>query len=478
MSLPHVVVLGAGPAGVGAAYELRRTGKAKVTVLEQQAVVGGNAGSFETAGQRLDYGSHRLHPACEPRILHDIQSLLGDDLLLRPRRGRIRLRGKWIHFPLKPVDLFLRLDRGFAASVVRDMVARRLRATNGGVPAAESFASVLRASLGPTICDDFYFPYARKIWGRSPQELSAIQARRRVSASSFGKLARKVISQIPGLKPPGAGQFYYPRRGFGQISEAYADAARQNGAELMLGWKVTGVERAADESTRWVVEATRGGEARRIEADFVWSTLPISLLARLVRPAPPREVLDAAGGIDYRSMILVYLHLDVDRFTDVYDAHYFPGADIRITRLSEPKNYAALREPRGYTTLCAELPCSPDDPWWPMEDAELGKLVSDDLTRAGLPLRRPPVSVTVKRLRHAYPIYLTGYERPFGVLDAWSESMPGLLTYGRQGLFAHDNTHHALAMAYGAAECLEGDRFDEARWSRYREVFATHVVED
>ncbi|HJU88859.1 MAG TPA: FAD-dependent oxidoreductase [Gemmatimonadaceae bacterium] len=478
MSLPHVVVLGAGPAGVGAAYELRRTGKATVTVLEQQSAVGGNSGSFEAAGQRLDFGSHRLHPACEPRILRDIQQLLGDDLLLRPRRGRIRLRGKWIHFPLKPVDLFLRLDRGFAASVLRDMVARKLKHTNGSAPTAESFATVLRASLGPTICDDFYFPYARKIWGRAPQDLSAIQARRRVSASSFGKLARKVISQIPGLKPPGAGQFYYPRRGFGQISEAYAEAARAHGAELLLGWKVTGVERSATNAERWVVEATNGTETKGIEADFVWSTLPISLLARLMRPAAPREVLDAAGQIDYRSMMLIYLHLDIDRFTDFYDAHYFPGADVRITRLSEPKTYAALAEPRGRTTLCAELPCSPDDPWWSMSDAELGKLVSDDLARAGLPLPRPPVSVTVKRLRHAYPIYLTGYEHPFGVLDAWSESIPRLLTYGRQGLFAHDNTHHALAMAYGAVECLEGGQFDEARWREHRNVFATHVVED
>ncbi len=476
MTQPRIVVLGAGPAGVGAAYQLRRTDRAHVTVVEQQLAVGGNSGSFEAAGQRLDYGSHRLHPASDPGILRDIRDLLGADLLLRPRRGRIRLRGKWIHFPLKPVDLFLRLDRGFAASVLRDMVARRF---NGKHPAGEeSFASVLRESLGPTICQDFYFPYARKIWGRSPEELSAIQARRRVSASSFGKLARKVMSQIPGLKPPGAGQFYYPRRGFGQISEAYAEAALAKGAELLLGWKVSAVERASGDDAGWVVTATRDSESRRIEADYVWSTIPISLLARLVRPTPPPQVMEATTGIDYRSMLLVYLHLDVDRFTSVYDAHYFPGADIRITRLSEPKNYAALQEPAGRTTLCAELPCSPEDPWWSMEDAELGRVVAEDLARAGLPLTRPPVGVTVKRLRHAYPIYLSGYERPFGVLDEWAEGLPRLLTYGRQGLFAHDNTHHALAMAYAATECLENGRFNDLRWKEYREVFATHVVED
>jgi len=135
--------------------------------------------------------------------------------------------------------------------------------------------------------------------------------------------------------------------------------------------------------------------------------------------------------------------LDVDQFTE-YDAHYFPAANIRITRLSEPKNYAALAEPRGRTTLCAELPCSPEDPWWTMSDDQLGELVAKDLATAGIPLARPPVAVQVKRLRQAYPIYTTGYEVPFGTLDHWVEQVPRLLSYGRQGLFAHDNTHHAL----------------------------------
>jgi hypothetical protein len=86
--------------------------------------------------------------------------------------------------------------------------------------------------------------------------------------------------------------------------------------------------------------------------------------------------------------------------------------------------------------------------------------------------------VHTRRLRQAYPIYTTGYEVPFGRLDAWVEALPRLLSYGRQGLFAHDNTHHALYMAYSAVECLENGKFDEARWQKYREIFATHVVED
>ncbi|MGE0355021.1 MAG: FAD-dependent oxidoreductase, partial [Gemmatimonadales bacterium] len=429
---------------------------------------------FEAEGQRLDFGSHRLHPACDPAILADIRTLLAGDLLDRPRHGRIHLRGKWIHFPLKPADLLLRLDRGFALGTLGDMARKALgRRRDEG----DSFASVLLANLGPTICRDFYFPYARKIWGRDPGELSGIQARRRVSAGSFGKLIRKLLSAVPGLKPPGAGRFYYPRRGFGQITEAYADAARGLGADFWYGWRVTRLEPPSGPGRPWCVEASRDGTPRTVEADYVWSTIPITVLARTMAGGVPDEVRQASGSIDYRAMILIYLTLDQDRFTE-YDAHYFPGADVRITRLSEPKNYAALSEPRGRTTICAELPCSPDDPWWTMPDAELGQVVMEDLTRAGIPPAAPPVRVAARRLRQAYPIYQNGYEVPFGVLDRWAESLPNLLSYGRQGLFAHDNTHHALAMAYAAVECLHDGRFDEARWEEYRKVFATHVVED
>jgi len=104
--------------------------------------------------------------------------------------------------------------------------------------------------------------------------------------------------------------------------------------------------------------------------------------------------------------------------------------------------------------------------------------VVKDIRTAGLPLQRPPVAVHVRRLRHAYPIYLTGYEHHFDAHDAWAARQTRLLTFGRQGLFAHDNTHHALYMAYCAAECLEDGAFNDARWAEYRRIFATHVVED
>ncbi len=471
---PHVVVLGAGPAGLAAAYALAREGKARVTVLERNAQVGGNAGSFELAGVHVDYGSHRLHPASDPRVLADIQSLLGPDLLVRPRHGRIRLRGRWIHFPLKPLDLGLRLPPAFALGVAADMGRKALRrqATNG---AGATFASVLEAGLGRTICYDFYFPYARKLWGAEPEALAAVQAQRRVSAGSPLKLVRKVLNAVPGLRRPGAGVFYYPRRGFGQIVDAFAAAAAEAGADICLGASVRSVNTS---ETGVTVAWTEGETTRTATADYAWSTIPVTALARTVQPPPPADILSATERIDYRAMILVYLVLAQDRFTE-FDAHYFPGADIRISRLSEPKNYAAAAEPAGTTVLCAELPCAVSDPEWTMSDAELGQLVQADLTRAGIQVKAAVRQVVTRRLRQAYPIYLNGFEAHLYPLLDWLDRVPRLLTFGRQGLFAHDNTHHALYMGYAAAACLRADgSFDDTQWQTYRREFEKHVVED
>jgi protoporphyrinogen oxidase len=465
--LPHVVILGGGPAGCGAAYQLRRTGKATATLLERQGTLGGNAGSFFWGNQWLDYGSHRLHHAVDPRILADIKALLGDDFRDRVRHGRIRLRGKWLHFPIRALDLLRRLDKGFAAGMLRDMTVRKIAKRSEG----DTFASVLLANLGPTMCHHFYFPYARKLWGREPEELSGIQARKRVSAGSFSKLLKRLV------KPPGGGNFYYMRRGYGQISEAYAEAARGAGADILTGWGVTGIRRKDNGEPGWTVVAQRENETREFQADHVWSTIPTTLLAQMTVPSPAPATLKAAQQISFRAMVLVYLQLDVDQFTTT-DAHYFPEANVRVTRISEPKNYFGLGEPNGTTVLCGEYPCAVDDEIWSASDGALADRMAGDLATAGIPLPRKPVAVHVRRLRQAYPIYLNGYEHPLAALDEWAEREPNLLVYGRQGLFAHDNTHHALYMAYAAVDCLVDGQFDQAKWNEYRKVFATHVVED
>jgi protoporphyrinogen oxidase len=469
MPLPRVpvpvadlLILGAGPAGVGAAFRAARAGH-RVLVVERGQGPGGAAGSFELDGIRVDHGSHRLHPAVEPRILADLRGLLGEELQRRPRNGRIFLEGRWIRFPLRPADLARRLPPSFAAGAARDAVTAWARR-----PRADTFAEVLRAGLGPTMCERFYFPYARKLWGLDPSELAGEQARRRVTAGSPARLLARVARGAGG----GGGFFWYPRRGFGSICERLAEAAEAAGAELRYG---TAAERVRLDHPAGATVTLAGGDT--VTARRVWSTIPLPVLARIASPAPPAGVLAAAAGLDFRAMLLVYLVLDGGRYSP-YDAHYLPDPGTPVTRVSEPTNYRDGDDPPGRTVLCAELPCQREGELWRAADEDLAELVRATLRDRGLPA--PAVrAVAVRRLPAVYPVYRVGYAAAFDALDAWAGAQPALLSFGRLGLFVHDNTHHALAMAWAAADALSRDGgFDRAAWAAARTRFAGHVVED
>ncbi len=146
--------------------------------------------------------------------------------------------------------------------------------------------------------------------------------------------------------------------------------------------------------------------------------------------------------------------------------------------MSEPKNYSLTDRP-GRTVLCAELPCAVGGEEWSMSDAQLLELFRGDVTRAGLGPLPPVARVHVERIPQAYPLYTEGYRQAFDALDHWSGTIEGLVTFGRQGLFVHDNTHHTMAMAYALADCLQpSGGLDRERWAAARRGFETNVVED
>lgn len=422
------------------------------------------ASSFEVGGQRVDHGSHRLHPATDAVVLDAIAELLGGSLQWRPRHGRIRLEGQWIHFPLRLDDLVRHLPRRFAVAAARDAALAPLRR-----PREDSYAEVVRAGLGPTMLDRFYGPYAKKMWGVDPEALSGEQARRRIAARSPSAIAAKVLGQGGAAARDG---FWYPAGGFGAIVEALGAAATGAGADLRCGAEVTGV----------ILDGASGrvrlADGSTVHADHVWSTLSMTALPRLVASPRPPAVDHAATALKLRSLVLVYLVVDQPLWSE-YDAHYLPGLETPVTRISEPKRYRdSAADPDGRTVLCAEIPCDAGDDVWSADEAMLGALVVTAIASQGLP-PVVPVEVVVRRVANAYPIYRRGYERPFAALDRWAGSLPGLVTLGRGGLHAHDNTHHAMAMGWAAAGSLRADgSWDDAGWAAARGRFAAHVVED
>ncbi len=466
--MTEVVVLGAGPAGLATAWRAARAGH-EVTVLEAADHVGGMAASTTLAGLRVDLGSHRLHRSTAPAVLSALRTLLGDDLQERPRHGRINLAGRWLSFPLRSTELLTRLPPRVAAGAALDAAAAPWRRARG-----DTFADVVSAGLGPTVAGAFYDPYIRKIWGVPPDRLAGDLARRRVSASGPADVARRLVHRRDGR----GRTFLYPQGGFGRISEVLADAAVDAGATLRLGTAVAAVAPGPDR-----VQVTTAD--RVVEADRVLSTLPLTALARMTTPRPPIDVALAADGLAHRGLVLVYLVLDRQRWTE-FDAHYFPDLDVPMARLSEPRNYRDdPSDPADVTVLCAEVPCTVGDATWTAEPADLGGQVADSLARLGLP-DATPVATEVRRLPRVYPIYHPGFAWDLSRVEMWLADQPRLVTLGRQGLFVPDNTHHALAMGWAAASALGSstvgagaDRgWDEEAWSAALARFRTHVVED
>ncbi|MGH4022438.1 MAG: protoporphyrinogen/coproporphyrinogen oxidase [Pseudonocardiaceae bacterium] len=462
MTSADLVVLGAGPAGLAAAWRAARSGLSTI-VLERAGAVGGMAASFTVAGVRVDHGSHRLHPSTAPHVLADLATLLGDDLQLRRRNGRLRIAGSWVSFPLRPAELARALPPAMIARLVGEAVTAPLRR---GEPV--SYADALRRGLGPTLYEALYAPYARKLWGLPGDAIDAEQARVRVTADTPWKIAARMLRRNSGQ----GRVFHYPRRGFGQIADALADAADLAGTEIRLGVTVDRID-AGDGGV-----TVHTGDGTTISAGQLFTTAPLPALARLVRPAPPPDAVASAATLRFRSMVLVYLVHSGARPWTAFDAHYLPGPGTPVTRISEPANYRdSAADPASTTVLCAEIPCAMGDAWWTASDAELADAVCATLRELGLPPLRLS-GVEVRRLRHVYPVYEIGYAEHLRRLDEWAAALPRVTTFGRLGLFAHDNTHHALAMAYDAVDALRGGSVDPARWAAARRRFADHVVED
>ena len=452
-----VVVLGGGPAGLAAAWRAAGAGRS-VLLLERAPAVGGMAASFEVAGVRVDTGSHRLHPATPAPVLSLLRELLGDDLQTRPRNGRLQVYDRWVGFPLRPAELARTLPPRAVLRIGRDAATRPFTR-----PDPASYASLLVSTLGPELYNALYGPYAEKLWGLPGRDIDAEQARRRVSTGGVWGIARKLVRR----DRSGQGQvFFYPRRGFGQIVDVLVEAAVAAGAAVETGAEVTAVEPGTD----GVEVSTADG--RTVRAGHVFSTVPLPVLARLAgAPVPPT-------GLAFRAMVLVYLVHESGRWTG-YDAHYLPGPQTRVTRLSEPANYRISRDdPADRSVLCAEIPCALGDPVWTSGPDDLAELVRDGLRASGLPGVRLG-GVEVRRLPHVYPVYEIGYADRLRPLDEWVDGLDRVTTFGRLGLFAHDNTHHAMAEALDAVAALRPDGTrDPGLWAAARARFAEHVVED
>ncbi len=469
-----VVIVGGGPAGLACGIELLRSdGNRDVTVLEKEPSPGGIAGGFSRGGLDYDYGSHRIHPSVDGRVLAFLGGLPGLELRRRRRNGRILLGGRLVRFPPSPFDALLRLPPRTSMSIMRDQIAGLLRAGRGSTP--RTFSEAVESGTGRTMAREFYIPYTRKLWGLPADEISSFQAARRVSSARPGGLLAKALGGLPVISRFDPSRFFsYPAGGFGALAEALAREFRRLGGTLRTNSEVVS---ASSEGPS--IKVTTSDGFSRTAGHLVWSA-PLDALASSIGAAAPEEVLAAAGRLSYRSMVILYIQIEDGPYTQ-FDAHYFPDGSTRFSRMSEPGNYLQ-RSPAGAghrrTGLCLELPCDMGGDDWGSGPQDLYERLSEDLRGSPLPFPEGIGDIWTRRLTHAYPVYRMGFERDLRTVSDWALSDPHLVLIGRQGLFAHDNLHHAMETGLAAADCLAGPGFDTGSWRTCLEAFSRHRVSD
>ncbi|HEV7905013.1 MAG TPA: NAD(P)/FAD-dependent oxidoreductase [Pyrinomonadaceae bacterium] len=452
-----VAIIGAGPAGLTAAYTLLKKsgGRIKVTVCEADPeYVGGISRTVNYKGFHFDIGGHRFFSKSQE--VEDLWTeLLPADMLERPRLSRIFYRGKFFSYPLRALEALFKL--GFVESIL--CMASYVRARLFPIPDPKSFEDWVTNKFGRRLFKIFFKTYTEKVWGMSCRDISADWAAQRIKDLSL------VSAIVNSLLPQKASRpnkhhiktlvntFRYPRRGPGMLWAACAEKVASMGGEILPGRRVTRcVWNKAD--GLWTIEAQDGdGKAHTIQAQHLISSAPLRQLAQSLSPALPERVLNAARSLKYRDFLTVSLIVkDRGIFQDNWIYIHDPG--VRVGRIQNFKSWSPEMVPSpDLNCYGLEYFCFEGDGLWSASDERLVELATSELVQIGLAEATDVLDGCVVRQAKAYPVYDDAYAEHVEVLRAELEAhFPTLHLVGRNGMHKYNNQDHAMMTAMLCAE--------------------------
>ena len=453
----RTIVVGAGPAGLAAAYELGKRGLPGV-VFEADDIVGGISRSVAFRGCRLDIGGHRFFTKVQEveDLWHEI---LGDDLLVRQRMSRIYYRDTFFDYPLKPINAL----RGLGILEAGRVAVSYLRSQLFPIEDETTFDAWVSNRFGRRLFEIFFETYTEKVWGMPCSEISAAWAAQRIKNLD---LLKAVKNALLGNGGGGSGEvvaslidsFHYPRLGPGMMWERCQELAAARGIETHLRSPVVGIHH--DGRRVAAVDVSAGGELRRQAAGAVISSMPIGALVRAMRPAPPAEVLRAADSLRYRDFLIVALIVDrAELFPDNWI--YVHSPEVRVGRVQSFKNWSPemVSDP-ALSFIGLEYFANRGDDLWRLSDDELLELGAEEASTIGLFEPHEVEAGTVVRQPRAYPVYDGDYEAHLQVLRDWLDGFDNLYTVGRNGQHRYNNQDHSMLAGLYAARNIAGERLD------------------
>ena len=432
----QIIVIGGGPAGLTAAYELIKQQRTPV-VLEKYNKVGGIARTENYQGYYFDMGGHRFFTK-SVQVQEFWLEILGDDFLRRPRLSRIFYDNKFFHYPLKPFNAL----RGLGPFEGLRIIGSYVRWHLFPYKEEETFEQWVTNRFGKRLFETFFKSYTEKVWGIPCNELKAEWAAQRIK-----DLSLKTAITAMFLKPGNTiktliEEFDYPRRGPGMLWAAVQDQINARGGEVRLNSNVTGIQRDGQRITGVTVE--ENGRTRTLTGSYFISSMPVTQLLKWMDPPPPPHVLQAAHQLNYRDFLTVCLIIKKPKlFPDNWI--YVHDPSVQVGRIQNYKNWSSDMVPdQTMTSLGLEYFCNEGDEIWSMPDDDLVALGKKEIAKIGLADAEDVIDGAVFRVEKSYPVYDSDYVESLETIKAYLATLENLQTIGRNGLHRYNNQDHAM----------------------------------
>jgi protoporphyrinogen oxidase len=458
----EVFVIGAGPAGLTAAYCLTRQQQSVIVIERDPIYVGGISRTVDYKGFLFDIGGHRFFSKSK-EVVALWQEILPDDFISRPRLSRIYYNGKFFAYPLKAFEALLKLGVFESAACLLSYAYAKA----SPVTPARTFHEWVRNQFGERLFQIFFKTYTEKVWGMSCDEISADWAAQRIKGLDLVTAVINGLRRSLGLvgKPNAGGDtvktliesFQYPRKGPGMMWDAAARKIRNNGGRILMGRELAGLS-FDDAGKFWRVEVVKtGGERESFTARHVISSAPLRELVERIKPAPIS--LLHARALRYRDFLTVALMVRKDElFPDNWI--YIHDPSVKVGRVQNFRSWSPEMVPAGMSCLGLEYFCFEGDSLWDAPDAELIALAKKEIAQIGLVASADVVDACVVRQAKAYPVYDEDYRDNIAAIRLDLEgSYPTLHMVGRNGMHKYNNQDHAMMTAMlTARNIIAGER--------------------
>jgi len=455
------IIVGAGPAGLTAAYELTKQGQPVIVLESDPEYVGGISRTVNYHGYRFDIGGHRFFSKSQ-EVEELWTEILGADMLERPRSSKIYYRGQFYSYPLKPFEALSKLGFLESALCVWSFLAARIHPARN----LKSFEEWVVNQFGRRLFNIFFKTYTEKVWGMSCKEISADWAAQRIKGLSLGSAIKNAVLPKHGARDRAhvvktlIDTFRYPRLGPGMMWEACARKVRSRGGEVLLGRSVVSCHFDAERAIWTVTARTADGRLEEYSGEHVISSMPMRQLIAGLEPRLPEAALRSAESLRYRDFVTVGLILrERNRFNDNWI--YIHDPNVKVGRVQNYKSWSPEMVPDpNYCCYGLEYFCFEGDGLWAMRDNDLIALAKKELQQVQLAVAADVVDGCVIRQPKAYPVYDDDYKKHVDVIRlALDTHCPNLHLVGRNGMHKYNNQDHAMMTAMlTARNILAGER--------------------